>query len=459
MFSDWGDAMTRRIWAFWAMVLLVLSLSAAQAQSVAEAEAHYLRGDYAAALPGFRAAAESGDATAQYLLGSMNELGLGVPQSDFLAVFWYRRAAKQGLAYAQFNLGFMYANGRGVPKDDREAVRWFRAAAEQGLGDAQAELGMMLRDGRGVAKDDREAVRLFRLAAEQGNASGQANLGFMIDVGRGVPRDEQTAYFWYLLASAQGDETASHNRDIVEKRLTPQQRADAQAAARDWQPKTASTSPSPAPSSQPAAPSASTTPESTGTAFRIARDAFVTNHHVVEGCRRVQVDGTAAAVRGSDSRTDLALLSAPVSGLVASLRFQRLLVGEAVSVAGFPLQGLLSGFQMTTGTLASLSGLGGDTTQFQITAPVQPGNSGGPVLDSAGRVVGVVVGKLDAIRTARLTGDIPQNVNFAVGLNALRAFLDANGVDYQTSIVDRPVPTTTTAQQARDYTVRVECWK
>jgi hypothetical protein len=50
-------------------------------------------------------------------------------------------------------------------------------------------------------------------------------------------------------------------------------------------------------------------------------------------------------------------------------------------------------------------------------------------------------------------------VNFAVGLNALRAFLDANGVDYQTSIVDRPVPTTTTAQQARDYTVRVECWK
>lgn len=451
--------MTRRIWAFWAMVLLVLSLSAAQAQSVAEAEAHYLRGDYAAALPGFRAAAESGDATAQYLLGSMNELGLGVPQSDFLAVFWYRRAAKQGLAYAQFNLGFMYANGRGVPKDDREAVRWFRAAAEQGLGDAQAELGMMLRDGRGVAKDDREAVRLFRLAAEQGNASGQANLGFMIDVGRGVPRDEQTAYFWYLLASAQGDETASHNRDIVEKRLTPQQRADAQAAARDWQPKTASTSPSPAPSSQPAAPSASTTPESTGTAFRIARDAFVTNHHVVEGCRRVQVDGTAAAVRGSDSRTDLALLSAPVSGLVASLRFQRLLVGEAVSVAGFPLQGLLSGFQMTTGTLASLSGLGGDTTQFQITAPVQPGNSGGPVLDSAGRVVGVVVGKLDAIRTARLTGDIPQNVNFAVGLNALRAFLDANGVDYQTSIVDRPVPTTTTAQQARDYTVRVECWK
>jgi TPR repeat protein len=405
------------------MVLLVLSLSTAQAQSFAEAEAHYRRGDYAAALPGFRAAAERGDATAQITLGGMNLFGRGVPQSDVLAVFWYRRAAEQGLAYAQFNLGFMYVNGRGVPRDDREAVRWYRAAAEQGIAEAQVDLGSMYANGQGV------------------------------------PRDDQTAYFWFLLAGAQDSETAIRNRDLIERRLTPQQRADAQAAARDWQPKTASTSPSPAPSSQPAAPSASTTPESTGTAFRIARDAFVTNHHVVEGCRRLQVDGTAAAVRGSDSRTDLALLSAPVSGAVASLRFQRLLVGEAVSVAGFPLQGLLSGFQMTTGTLASLSGLGGDTTQFQITAPVQPGNSGGPVLDSAGRVVGVVVGKLDAIRTARLTGDIPQNVNFAVGLNALRAFLDANGVDYQTSIVDRPVPTTTTAQQARDYTVRVECWK
>ncbi len=415
--------MTRGIRAFWAMVLLVLSLSTAQAQSFAEAEAHYRRGDYAAALPGFRAAAERGDATAQITLGGMNLFGRGVPQSDVLAVFWYRRAAEQGLAYAQFNLGFMYVNGRGVPRDDREAVRWYRAAAEQGIAEAQVDLGSMYANGQGV------------------------------------PRDDQTAYFWFLLAGAQDSETAIRNRDLIERRLTPQQRADAQAAARDWQPKTASTSPSPAPSSQPAAPSASTTPESTGTAFRIARDAFVTNHHVVEGCRRLQVDGTAAAVRGSDSRTDLALLSAPVSGAVASLRFQRLLVGEAVSVAGFPLQGLLSGFQMTTGTLASLSGLGGDTTQFQITAPVQPGNSGGPVLDSAGRVVGVVVGKLDAIRTARLTGDIPQNVNFAVGLNALRAFLDANGVDYQTSIVDRPVPTTTTAQQARDYTVRVECWK
>jgi S1-C subfamily serine protease len=439
------------------LILLVLAIDSTQAQTVAEAEAEYI--PFASSLPRIRAGAESGNAGDQNDLGVLYENGWAVEKNATLAAIWYLRAAVQGYALSQLSLGLLYARGEGVPRDDRQAVRWLRAAADQGLDEAQAELGMMLRDGRGVAKDDREAIRFFRLAAEQGNALGQTNLGFMIGAGRGVPRDDETAYFWYLLASAQGNETATRNRDSIEQRLTPQQRASAQAAARDWQPKTVSVNPSTAPSSQPAAPAASTTPESTGTAFRIARDAFVTNHHVVEGCRRVQVDGTAAAVRGSDSRTDLALLSAPVSGAVASLRLQRLLVGESVSVAGFPLQGLLSGFQMTTGTLASLSGLGGDTTQFQITAPVQPGNSGGPVLDSAGRVVGVVVGKLDAIRTARLTGDIPQNVNFAVGLNALRAFLDASGVDYQTAIVDRPVPTTTTAQQARDYTVRVECWK
>jgi serine protease Do len=156
---------------------------------------------------------------------------------------------------------------------------------------------------------------------------------------------------------------------------------------------------------------------------------------------------------------DLALLSAPVSGPIASVRVNRPLVGEAVTVAGFPLQGLLSGFQITTGTLASLSGLGGDTSQFQITAPVQAGNSGGPVLDSAGRVMGVVVAKLNAIRTARVTGDLPQNVNFAVGGNALRSFLDATDVNYQTSLQDRPLQTTAVAQQAQGFTVRVECWK
>ncbi len=152
----------------------------------------------------------------------------------------------------------------------------------------------------------------------------------------------------------------------------------------------------------------------------MARGAIVTNHHVIDGCSRLRVNGTAAQLRGSDVRSDLALLGVDLPGPSASLRAQRTAVGEPVAVAGYPLRGLLSGFNMTTGTLSSLSGIGGDTRLLQITAPVQPGNSGGPMLDSAGNLMGVVVSKLNAIRLAKITGDIPQNVNFAIHANVLR---------------------------------------
>jgi S1-C subfamily serine protease len=351
----------------------------------------------------------------------------------------------------------MYSNGEGVSKNERIAVFWYTKAAEKHISEAQFNLALMYSKGQGVPKDDSAAVFWYAKAAEQGNIDAQLNLGLMYSKGRGVPKDDQAAYFWWLLSSAQGNDDARHNLGIVERKLIPQQRADAQAAARVWKPVSAATA---APTQAPpqTAPS-STGPDSTGTGFRIARDHFVTNHHVIEDCRQVRVDGAAAQVGASDARMDLALLSASVTGPIASVRVNRPLVGEAVTVAGFPLQGLLSGFQVTTGTLASLSGLGGDTSQFQITAPVQAGNSGGPVLDSAGRVMGVVVAKLNAIRTARVTGDLPQNVNFAVGGNALRSFLDATDVNYQTSLQDRPLQTTAVAQQAQGFTVRVECWK
>jgi uncharacterized protein len=305
--------------------------------------------------------------------------------------------------------------------------------------------------------------------------------------GQGVPKDILQAYFWWLLASAKGDETSIKNRDIVEKELTPQQRAAAQAAARNWKPKTRSQSKGRFEASQPGtangAQSGSTKPDSartapratvpatpaatpkasspdvTGSGMRISKGLALTNHHVVAGCKRLSVNAQTARVQTSDARSDLALLSGVGDGPAVSLRGQRVGVGEAVSVAGYPLRGLLSGFNLTTGNISSLSGIGGDTRYLQITAPVQPGNSGGPLLDSAGNLAGVVVSKLDAIQTAKITGDIPQNVNFAINVNVLRAFLDASNVDYATASASAAVPTTTIADRARAFTVLVECWK
>jgi hypothetical protein len=97
---------------------------------------------------------------------------------------------------------------------------------------------------------------------------------------------------------------------------------------------------------------------------------------------------------------------------------------------GFPLSGLLSsGPTLTTGDVSALAGLRDNPMHFQISAPVQPGNSGGPLLDAQAHVIGVVVSKLNAARIAEMTGgDIPQNVNFAIKGTEALAFLTANGV-------------------------------
>ncbi|MEO6022708.1 MAG: trypsin-like peptidase domain-containing protein, partial [Burkholderiales bacterium] len=97
--------------------------------------------------------------------------------------------------------------------------------------------------------------------------------------------------------------------------------------------------------------------------------------------------------------------------------------------------------------------------RIQISAPVQPGNSGGPLLDKGGNVVGVVVAKLNALKVVAANGDIPQNVNFAISGHVARAFLDANGVTYESSNSDMPLSTPDIADRAKKYTVLIQCWK
>ena len=145
-----------------------------------------------------------------------------------------------------------------------------------------------------------------------------------------------------------------------------------------------------------------------------------------------ELTGTVAA---SDPERDLALLAVGGGGggeLGPALPFRsgpELRRGEGVVTYGFPLAGLLSsGPTLTTGEVSALAGLRDNPRQFQISAPVQPGNSGGPLLDRSGNVVGIVVSKLNAQRVARSTGDIPQNVNFAVKGTEALDFLRRNGV-------------------------------
>ncbi|WP_240651276.1 MULTISPECIES: trypsin-like peptidase domain-containing protein [unclassified Variovorax] len=200
--------------------------------------------------------------------------------------------------------------------------------------------------------------------------------------------------------------------------------------------------------------------KATGSGFVIAARQVVTNAHVVEGCKKIDVtDRGPARVKALDAKNDLALLEVDaVMAPVATLSQTRLRQGDPVTVVGFPLRGLLAaGPQVTAGNATALAGLANNTAVIQISAPVQPGNSGGPVLDSSGNVVGVVASKLNVLRAAAITGDIAQNVNFAVAPSTLRGFLEANDVGYSAVPSTRNLGTADVADIGKRFTVVVEC--
>src|SRR5207253_9309876 len=115
---------------------------------------------------------------------------------------------------------------------------------------------------------------------------------------------------------------------------------------------------------------------------------------------------------------------------------------------------------VTTGIVSAVAGVRNDPKQLQITAPVQPGNSGGPLVDAGGTVIGIVVSKLNAIKIAQATGAIPENINFAVNAALARARLDKNGVHYEeASPAGEPLSTPLIAKRAAKYTVMIECYR
>lgn len=420
-------------------------------------------------------AARQGSTHAQFRLGRMYLLGEGVTRDPKQGAVWIRMAAEQGLAEAQGLVGLQYLYGEGVPKDHQQAALWFRKSAVQGNAAAQAELGRLYASGEGVPKDYRQAVYWYRHAANQGDSRAQALLASMYDTGFGVAEDRQLAYFWALLASAKGfgpDASGSTSivlvkfLDSLEAKLTAAQRDEVQAVARTWKP-TASAPADDFPASRVpdsrsrAAQAPRETLKSTGTGFFVSGDRVVTNNHVTEGCTKLRVAGDSGGrLLSSDPRNDLALISSEGrSPDTATIRVGRVKLGEPATVAGFPLSGLLAGLNITTGNVSSLAGLRGDTRFLQITAPVQPGNSGGPLLDGSGKVIGVVVSKLDALKVAEATGDVPQNINFAINANVLASFLDANGIDYKSGPIGASITTQEVARRAQAFTVLIECWK
>ena len=172
-----------------------------------------------------------------------------------------------------------------------------------------------------------------------------------------------------------------------------------------------------------------------GTAFFIGPGQLLTAAHVVEGCGRLALeDGTAVAVLATDAALDAALLAttSTATSWLAAGDAHPLRLGQEIFVLGFPYSRReADGLVATSGLLSGLA-TGADNgpgrPRHMISAPVQPGNSGGPVLSRAGRVVALVTSRRDDLSTLAATGTVPQNDNFATPIGPILGFLKRHGL-------------------------------
>lgn len=200
--------------------------------------------------------------------------------------------------------------------------------------------------------------------------------------------------------------------------------------------------------------------DASGSGFVVTKEGdILTNAHVVSQCERILVDELTASLTAISTDFDLALLRSDEASAMEPAKFadDPARLNSDVSVVGYPLYGLLGGLNVTRGSVSSATGVLGDGIRMQISAPVQPGNSGGPVLASNGAVVGVVVSKLDTLRVAEAIGDIPQNVNFAIRGEIAKLFLFQNGVEPDVALQANDLAPEDLAELAKKFTVRVTC--
>ncbi len=290
------------------------------------------------------------------------------------------------------------------------------------------ERSLLRRDDRMVSTGDRAG----RLVYARSDALGSGGLWATAVIEEQASADPRLAP---VVASSITTDPAADIR-IAGGRLVELALAAAEPAA--------ATRPAAAPDAAPEpAPDAFATAVGSGTAFFVNATDLVTAAHVIDGCAEVTFDdGAPLAVLARHPTLDLAVLSSARRSRsflpIAAARRPRL--GEGVFALGFPLYGTLgTGLSMTRGNVSATTGLGDDPTALTVTAPIHPGNSGGPLMSLDGEIVGVVVATIDKLRMAEAFGALPENIGFAVTGAELTAFLDAEAVLYPTG-ARRPLP-------------------
>jgi len=445
---------------------------------------HYEQGgDQFEAARWWRMATDQRYAPARIALANMYDHGRGVPEDPAQAArlllctanaFFSHDSMEAGTGVVLqenpeplLKLGEKYESGRGVRQDLVEAYKWFDLVGRgycwlnlSGRGENVRlfEMARQKRDALGkrmTASEVSEAlerafvyVHLFdkdfiqRLnAAENGDVEAQIELAKELATGVLVtlPGEESkylpnsaAAYKWYRIAlpGAQGSSSEGWVQSSIASlatAMTPEQISYAERFAREFVPRARR-----ATSSREQTASNSEQLKASGSGFFISDDGgLISNFHVVEGASRILVKTKRgvfpAKVVKLDQVNDIAVLKVSGSGFpsLPITRSGSVRLGDSVFTIGFPNPGL-QGVQpkLTDGKVNSLTGMRDDPRCFQISLAVQPGNSGGALVSSAGNVVGIVTARLSDEAALQTSGALPQNVNYAIKSSYLLPLLE-----------------------------------
>jgi TPR repeat protein len=360
---------------------------------------------------------------------------LSAERGDKQALHWLESLAESGFPFAQLNLGRLYEEDEfaldvigehPVKRHHATAMKLIRAAASSGFAEAQFALSeiYLIGDtfGGKIPANPAAGVKWLRRAAEQGHVEAQALLGRRL-----LPTDQQDgdyveAYKWLSLALEQG-QGEKHEFDSLLSVMSDDEILGAQRLVAEFEPIVEY--------SADEAPIGESDVETFGgrrygSGFFLTKDGyFTTNFHVIRNAASVLVstlhETHQAKVVATDEVHDLAILKLDGNfSCLPIISSDKVHLGDPVFTVGFPnpdLQGVAP--KLTRGEISSLSGIRDSPSEFQISAAIQPGNSGGPLVTEAGIVVGVVVARLHDSNTFKQTGSLPQNVNYAVKSDCL----------------------------------------
>lgn len=381
------------------------------------------------------------------------------PVDKLAALQWYRKAAELGDELAQLSLGMCYYNCKFLDpseypvgetestvtelnrllEDEDKLLAAFIAAvktldrknissAELDWNRARAKSRAYQKQNPYYLKDDdvflnpQEGKRFLTMSAEQGNSRAQHILGSIYEFGFRTSKDQVEALAWFNIAAISPPSPITRFlREQLEEKLGTQftliaQQRSKEILARIEAKKRAGTSDSK--TSNPL--STEIRPKGSGSGAIISNLGHIlTAAHVVKGATSVVVFTSqgkqTAQILRIDEPNDLAILKIPDGSypFLPVAPSSKMRLGQSVATIGFPNIGL-QGFspKVTKGEISSINGFTDDPREWQISVPVQPGNSGGPLLDDQGNIVGVVLSRL-APKEGK-TGGIPQNVNYAI---------------------------------------------